>query len=71
MASTVSFIGVKGQGQKPAQADHLGLKIPDRLGELGRRHIHAQIKDIEAVDIEHKGDNVLANVVNVALRPCQ
>jgi hypothetical protein len=43
------------------------LDISDRLDEPGRWHVHAQVMDLEVGHIEHEADDVLADVVDVAL----
>ena len=58
---------VEGQGQETAQADDLRAGLFDRFDEFGGRHIHAQVGDFKAVDIQHEADDILGDVMDVAL----
>ena len=56
-----------GGGQQRRHADDLRLVLVDGLDELLGRHVRAQVDDLEAGAFEHHGDQVLADVVQVAL----
>ena len=47
--------------------DDVGLVLLDLLDELLRRHLHAEVDHLEAGALEHDVDEVLADVVDVAL----
>ena len=47
--------------------DDVRLVLLDRLDELLRRDLHAQVDDLEAGALEHDVDQVLADVVHVTL----
>ena len=59
MAGTVSVIS--------AEAAQPGPRLPDRLHHRLRRHVPAQVNDAIAVVLQHRPDDVLADVVDVAL----
>src|ERR1035441_4457370 len=54
-------------GQERGEPDDVGLVLLDRLDELLRRDLHAEVDDLEAGPLEHDVDQVLADVVHVAL----
>src|SRR6185312_5622127 len=56
-----------GGGQKGREADDVGLVLLHLLHELLGRHVHAQVVHGEAGALEHDVDEVLADVVHVAL----
>jgi hypothetical protein len=49
------------------QADQVGVVLARRVEDLLRRHHHAEVDDLEVVALEHHADDVLADVVHVAL----
>src|SRR6185503_8311973 len=49
------------------QADHVGALAPRSLEDALARHHYAQVDDLEVVALEHDADDVLADVVHVAL----
>ena len=55
------------RGEERREADDVGLVLLDRLDELLRRHLHAEVDHLEAGALEHDVDEVLADVVDVAL----
>ncbi len=58
---------VQGRGDQPRQADDVALLFLGHLQDfLGRDH-HAQVDDVVAVATQHHADDVLADVVHVAL----
>src|SRR3989338_6122480 len=58
---------VEGEREEPAQADHRRLELADLIDEFRRRHVDADVPHLVAVDVEHESDDVLADVVQVAL----
>ena len=52
---------------RPGQADHVGAYLLGRLEDLVGGHHDAEIDDREVVALEHDADDVLADVVHVAL----
>ncbi|RMR97359.1 hypothetical protein ALP75_205063 [Pseudomonas syringae pv. actinidiae] len=69
---TLHFTGnmhhfVQRRGDQPGQADDVALLVAGDLQDLLGRHHHAQIDDVIAVTAQNHADDVLANVVNVAL----
>ena len=63
----MAFIDSKATVSRPLRPEHLRLALAHRLDDLGDRHVHAQVDDVEAGDVEHRDDDVLADVVDVAL----
>ena len=55
------------RGDQPGQADHIGALLARRLEDLVRRHHDAEIDDLVVVALQHDADDVLADVVHVAL----
>ncbi len=49
------------------EADHVGLVVVGGLEDFLERHHDAEIDDLEIVALEHDADDVLADVVDVAL----
>ena len=62
---------VVGQGQEAAHSHNFGPALLHRFDEFGRRHIHAQVGNFEAVDIQHKAHDVFGNIVNIPLHRAQ
>ena len=56
-----------GRGQERGEADDVGLVLLDRRDELLRRDLHAEVDHVEAGALQHDVDEVLADVVHVAL----
>ena len=52
---------------QPAQADDIDLLLARRREDFFARHHHAEIDDLVVVAAEHHADDVLADVVHVAL----
>ena len=52
---------------RPDKADDVGLLGARRFEDLGRRHHHAEVDHLVIVALEHDADDVLADVVHVAL----
>ncbi len=55
------------RGEERREADDVGVVLLDRGDELLRRDLHAEVDDLEAGALEHDVDEVLADVVDVAL----
>ena len=55
------------RGEERREADDVGLVLVDRRDELLRGHLHAEVDHLEAGALEHDVDEVLADVVDVAL----
>src|SRR5690606_16551565 len=58
---------VQGGGDQSGQADDVALLFNGGLEDLVRLHHHAQVDNVVAVAPEHHGDDVLADIVHVAL----
>ena len=58
---------VERRRDEAGEADHVDLLADRRLDDLGGRHHHAEIDDLVIVAGEHDADDVLADVVDVAL----
>ena len=58
---------VERRRDQPRQADHVGTVVVRGLQDVLPRHHHTKIYDLEAVALQHHADDVLADVVNVAL----
>src|SRR5690242_16183976 len=56
-----------GGGEEGREADDVGLVLAHRVDELLRRDLHAEVDDLEPGALEHDVDQVLADVMNVAL----
>ena len=54
-------------GNQPAEPDHIGLVFAGRLQDLLAGDHHAQVDDLVIVAAQHDADDVLADVVHVAL----
>ena len=52
---------------QPRQADEVGLMLLGRREDVGPRRHDAQVDDLIAVALQHDADDVLADVVDVAL----
>jgi len=52
---------------QPRQADDVHALRLGRLEDLRARDHHAEVDDVEVVALQHDADNVLADVVHVAL----
>jgi hypothetical protein len=55
------------RGQERGEADDVRLVLTHRIDELLGRDLHAEVDDVEAGALEHDVDQVLADVVHVAL----
>ena len=58
---------IKRRGNQPGQTDDVALLFLGYLQDLLCRHHHAQIDDVIAVTTQNHADNVLADVMHVAL----
>src|SRR5262249_59562695 len=58
---------IEGRGYQPRQADDIGPFLPRSFENLGRWHHHAEIDDLVIIALENHADDVLADVVHVAL----
>ena len=58
---------VERRRDQAGQADNVGILRLGGLQDLGRRHHHAEIDDLVIVALEHDADDVLADIVHVAL----
>ncbi len=58
---------IEGEGEEAGEGDDLGLDLDDLVDEGLDRDVDAEVVDLEAVDVEHEDDDVLADVVDVAL----
>ncbi len=58
---------VERRRNEAAEADQIGLRVERRLQDLVARDHDAEIDDVVAVAAEHDADDVLADVVHVAL----
>ncbi|BAV52712.1 Uncharacterized protein MLTONO_p0242 (plasmid) [Mesorhizobium loti] len=61
---------VERRRDKAGQADDIDLSLARRLQGLGRRHHDAEIHDLVIVAGENDADDVLADVVDIALHRC-
>ena len=52
---------------QPRQADQVGVPLAGRLEDLRRGHHHAEVADLVVVALQDDPDDVLADVVDVAL----
>ena len=52
---------------RPRQPDHVGADLAGGVEDLLGRHHHAEVDDLVVVALEHDADDVLADVVDVAL----
>ena len=59
--------GDDGGGHERGQAEQVGVDLLALLDELLHLHVAAQVVHLEAGDLEHHLDQVLADVVDVAL----
>src|SRR5208282_2066944 len=58
---------IERQRQKAGQADDVRLELTNLVDEGLDRHINADVLDLETVDIEHEGDDILADIVQVTM----
>ena len=58
--------GRHGGGEQGGHGDDIGLFFVDGRDELLRGHVDAQVNDLEAAAFEQRGDQVLADVVQIA-----
>ncbi|MCY1519043.1 hypothetical protein D9M68_537820 [compost metagenome] len=58
---------VERRGDEPRKADDIDLPLARHVEDLRRRHHDAKIDDLVIVAGEHDADDVLADVVHVAL----
>ena len=58
---------VERRRDQAGEADDVDLPLPRRLEDLRRRHHHAEVDDLVVVALEDDADDVLADVVDVAL----
>ncbi len=58
---------VERRGDQTRQSDHVGALAPRGLEDLLARHHDAEIDHLEVIALEHHADDVLADVVHVAL----
>src|SRR5215471_17766723 len=56
-----------GRGEEGREADDVGLVLAHRVHELLRRYLYTEVDDLEPGALEHDVDQVLADVVDVAL----
>jgi hypothetical protein len=54
-------------GDQAGKADHVGAVLVGGLEDVLPRHHHAKVDDLEAVALQNHADDVLADVVDVAL----
>ena len=66
LAGDMRHLVERGRDQ-PGQADHVGVLAARRVEDLLRRHHDAEIDDLVIVAGEHDADDVLADIVHVAL----
>ena len=71
-ALTLHFRGhvnhfIEGRRDQTRQADQIGVLIARSVENALRGHHDAKVYDLEVVALQYDPDNVLANVVNVAL----
>ncbi len=52
---------------QPGEADEIGLLLARRVEDLPRRHHDAEVDHLVVVALEHDADDVLADVVHIAL----
>ncbi len=74
-ALALHFLGhmnhfVQRRGDQPGKADDVALLGDGGLQDLFRRHHHAHVHHVVAVAAEYHADDVLADVVHVALDGC-
>ncbi len=58
---------VERRGDQAAEADHVGVILVRRLEDLRPGDHHAEVDDLEPVTLQHHADDILADVVDVAL----
>ena len=58
---------VQRRGDQAGEPDHVGADLAGGVEDLLRRHHHAEVDDLVVVALEHHADDVLADVVDVAL----
>ena len=55
-----------GGREEGGHGDDFGMGVPDGSDELLRRHVDAQVDHLEAAALQHRGHQVLADVVQIA-----
>ena len=58
---------VQGRRYQAGESDDVGAFLPGDLQDPGRRHHDAKVYDLEVVALQHYPDDVLTDVVHVAL----
>ena len=58
---------VQRRGDQAAEADHVSVVLVRGFQDPGPRHHHAKVDHLEAVALQNDADDVLADIVNVAL----
>ena len=58
---------LQGRSDEAAQADEIGIVLAHGRHDVGRLYHHAQVDNLAAAHRHHHGDDVLADVVDVAL----
>ena len=58
---------VQRRRDQPGQPDDVGVVLLGGVEDLLRRHHHAEVDDVVVVALQHDADDVLADVVDVAL----
>ena len=58
---------IERRGDQPRETDHRRILFARGVEDLGPRHHHAEVDDVEAVALEDHADDVLADVVDIAL----
>ena len=58
---------VERRGDEPGETDDVGLLLAGAIEDRLRRHHHAEVDHVEVVAGQHDADDVLADVVDVAL----
>ena len=61
---------IKAGRDKPRQADHIDLLFNRFGNDVGGRHHDAHIDNIEIIALQHDADNILANIMHIALHRC-
>ena len=58
---------LEGGGHQGREPHEVGILLPDGVHHCLHRHIAAKVDDLEAIVLEDDADDVLADVVDVAL----
>src|SRR3546814_9736533 len=58
---------VERRGDQARKPDHVGIIFVRGFEDLRPGHHHAEVDDLEAVALEHDADDILADIVDVAL----